>query len=688
MKKVFLLGMVFTLLFSAQTSYAADATGRRETPSAVELKSTQAITYVQNTDIEIDKIRNNKEIVLVFDSSSAMEEVITYQRSPFDYALFSGSETQDLKIESDSVIIDGDVHANKSIIQKASAITLKGKMEAVGDVEIVSGAPISGTYDEKPGASVIEMKDLSDNFKAASMDKSTLFSTDPYPFDTSKRWYDLVISSFDTSIIDPDFHGKNNDGSLKDLKCSHYFNASSGRERWDISGQELILVKEKPLFFDGDLQISVAKILGDGFIVATGDIRFNTSGFESEDIGIYSVNGNLNFSTGGSTLKGVVYVPEGEIRVDSGDLNVIGCLVGNNITGGTGNVNIKYDKDLDSVKLIKTYEDLERTISVAKDASQKFIESLKNNYTGSDVKVNIVTYSDKAEVAFPVFHNVTVNGFGDPNDYIKNIDLGTDSANLGDGLRRAYFELSKSADTSADKYIVVLAAGDTNRWTQNDTPSSGLFETDDGNALDTQIKGGEVQAKNYAMEIGDKISSANIKSFFIDVNSGETIASLADIVASAGTNATLKNPEAVTGVRTFEEAVFEELVTNVADDIINEKTFITPKVTVAFTEKIPAQVEVKDAPDFNAVTPTGDLVLNNIDKVAVTEEVEKIKVSLGDIMITVKYNEFDTSDDEINYPKITATYTITNPLTGDFIGEKKADIEKLDVTIIWKKDIN
>jgi|GEM_PF-2425726 len=678
MKKIFLLVMVFSLLFTAQVSYAADATGRRDSATTVELKSIQPIKYVQDTDIEIDKIRNNKELVLVFDSSSAMEEVVTETGSPFDYALFSGSETEDLELQSGGIKIEGGVHANKSIIQKAGDIYIKGKLEAVEDIVTESGASITGEHSEDSDASVVEMQDLSDKFREASTAEakvggSSYFSTAPFPFDTSKRWCDLVVNKVDGKFINSAFIGAG------DLGC--YL---SGTDSWTLTGGDLVLVEGMPLYFEGDVTISSPTISGKGFIVATGDISFSTSNFDSEDIGIYSVNGDVNFHTGGVGLKGVVYAPEGTIRVDSGGLDVEGCLVGDNVSAASGDYEVTYNGDLGSVEKIKEYEDLERTISVAKTASQKFIEKLKDDYLNSDIKINIVTYTDKAEVAFSDFYNITKDGYSVPNDYLKNISLGAEGANLGDGLRRAYYELSGSTDTTADKYIVVLAAGEPNRWTKDDT---GVFKTDDGVAGASKIKTGETQAKNYSMEIGGMLSSSEIKSFFIDVASGSTIASLSDIVASVGSNAKLEDPEA-SGGKGFDQELEETLLTDTAKEIIEDETYLVPDVTVAFTEEIPAQVEVREAPDFEAVTPAGELVLKNNDKVDVVEDGDKIKISLGDIEIKVKYNEFDKSDDLINYPTITATYTITNPVTGDFIGKKEVDIAPLDVTINWSKDVN
>jgi formylmethanofuran dehydrogenase subunit C len=687
MKKAFSLGVVFALLFSSQVIFAADSTGKRDTATTVELKSTHTINYIQETDIEIDKIKNNKEIILLMDSSSAMKEIIEKVGSPFDYALFSGSETENLDIQSGSVLINGGVHANKSITQRAGDIEINGKLEAVENIDLGTGGSISGEFTINEDAPVIEMQDLSDKFKEASIGnpeegKSAYFSTAPLPFDPSKRWCDLIVNRVDGTFIADDFKGEGY------LGCSHGINSSTGNYTWDINGNELVLVGDRPLYFEGDLQLNVDKISGKGFIVASGNIRFSTSNFASEDIGIYSVNGDVNFSTGAVELKGLIYTPKGRTRADSGAIKVTGSVVGLNVDAGTGNIEINYDGSLGTIKEVKKYENLRRTISVTKSVLQDFNVKLKSDYAGSDVKLNIITYAEKATVAFSDFHNITANDVIIPNEYINSIDLGEEAVNLGDGLRRAYYELSSSPDTTAEKYIIVLAAGEPNRWTQNDTPSTGLFETDDGEALDSQIKMGEQQAKNYAIEIANMIKAANIKSFFIDVNPGEAISGLDDVVAAIGTSVSMYNPEEVTGGPTFDVQLNNALVIDVANDIINEESYIEPKITVEFTEKIPAQVEVKEAPDFYNVTSSGDLVLKSNDKVVLTDAGKKVKVSLGDISIKVKYQEFPVGSNKVVYPKITATYTIEHPLTRNPLGTKEVDIEKLEVDINWSIDVN
>lgn len=693
MKKLFSLIIIFALLFSTQVIFAADVTGKRNTAVKVEYLSTQPLSYQQDSDIEIDKIRNNKEIFLLVDSSSAMREIPEKETSPFDYALFSGSETQDLILESTKVMITGDVHANKSIIQKASSITLKGKMEAVEDIIIEPG---SGSIDDAyldDNSSVIEMKDLSDKFKVASIKNSTYFSTAEIPSDKSKQWCDLIVNKGDGNILDKEFHGKNADGTLKYLSCSHYFDSAIGREKWNVSGDEIVLIKGKPLFFDGDVAFSVGKISGDGFIVATGKISFNSGSFDSKDIGIYSIEDDVKFSTGSVNLNGLIYTPNGTATVDSGNMTVKGCVVGKNIDSGTGKIDITYDGSLSSVKEMKSFEEVERTISVAKTSIEKFVKELKDKYAKSDVKVNIIKYNDKAEFVVSEPFNIAT---GDLNtfktNYVNSIDLGSKGANLGDGLRLAYFGHKKSEDKTADKYIVVLAASDPNRWTKNDDLySTEKFKLDNGEIaadsliMDKSSDKATEDAIEYATKVAGLIKSSNIKTFFIDVNSGDTLGSLRTIATSAGAGDVF-NPEAEPEKKEFGRALDDALVTNIAGTVMDDASYLTPKVTVSFTEKIPAKVDVIEYTDFNKVTDDGDLVLKNNDKVIVTDlaEENKVKVTLDDIKIKVKYNQLGTK----TYPQITATYTITNPETSELVGYKNVDISKLDVEVVWTIDIN
>ncbi len=653
MKRLFSLVLIFTIVFSTQVIFAADGTGKRETATKVKYLSTQPLSYKQDSDIVIDKIKKDKEISILVDSSSGMNEYVKDNPSPFDYALFSGSTTEDLVMNSSDINITGSVHGNKSVEMNLGSITVEGSIEAVEKVTISKGKKVN----KKDNASFVGMQDLSGEFRVDAMYNDGYYIAKGEPT--------------------PDF------GDGVDV-----YDVSGEKPAWNINGSKLVLPEGKTIYVEGDLTLSLSEISGEGFIVATGTISINVSKFTSKDIGIYSVNGDVNFyigtvsEDGGVGLYGLVYAPKGTVVANTSAFNMEGCVVAQNIESGSGGFKIKYNDSLGTVEKIKTYEDDIRTIAVARESIKNFVEELKESYSESDIKVNIITYDEKARIGLEKY-NITDRTLDEFNEYVNHIDLSDkEGANLGDGLRIAHYNM----DPNADKYIVVFSAIDPNRWTKNEAP--GNFKLDNGEEVgDTLIMntGGD-QAIDYSKEAAGLIKSSARKSFFIDVNPGETLGSLSGIAEAAGGE--LFNPEAKSepDKTDFESELNDDLINSIFGTIINDASYLEPKVTVSFTEKIPMdRVDVIEADDFDAITATGDLVLKSIDKVNVIPVVgeDKVKIELGDIGIKVKYEQIGKT----TYPVIPATYTITNPVNDEVVGQRVIDISALDVEVEWTIDI-
>ena len=98
-----------------------------------------------------------------------------------------------------------------------------------------------------------------------------------------------------------------------------------------------------------------------GCIIAEDDITIGGSTHTYNEAGatlsIYSRNGDITLRSqqGGFELWGIIYAPEGDIELASGDFNIHGSIIGNTITCTPGGLNMTYnDRKLPYSKSVKT----------------------------------------------------------------------------------------------------------------------------------------------------------------------------------------------------------------------------------------------------------------------------------------------------------------------------------------------
>lgn len=760
----------FALLFNFQVAFAADADAaivkrsvdKLEKDEMIEYGKSKSIIYHQDKSVTIDLARN-KEVVLVMDTSIKSTLPDDPDKNPFNYALFSGSEKETLVLHADKVYIDGKSHSNSAInmnLGGSSVITssvvnedgspTKGAITAPGgasDITIM-GALDRSTFDLET-QSVIKMPDLSGRFSVDAGLSHSKFSTDLDPEDMMPFYLDAVI---DGSIVKT-YIGKNLKYSLgKDIVDREYYDIVSGEvkskkveiNKWSISGEELTLSKERPLYFDGDVVFSVEKFSGSGFIVATGDITFNagvptdlglkykedgTVDLEnSAEIGFYSTAGDINFNLGaGAKFKGLIYAPGTIIKNESGEVvfesggkvqtgsdafEIYGTTVARTLQA-YGNKKIVYTDTSLKDELGENTEDRSNRLN-AIEAAKVIINEL-SSLKGSNVKIGTVVYSDYAKKLADINNDDTdyiINAEDETNkgdkdaliEVIKSINGLDDKSgsNLGDGLRLAYHMLNDSDDKKAEKYIVVFSYNVPDKWTTSDKVGEKYrkdnVEIKEGIENTTTID----DASDYAIEIGKMINVAGFKGvYFIDSKAGSKLNNINDIAKATGADKNddgeyMYNPESdLTEDKDKKDFFdkFSQVVKTISQKIAVKSVLAVESVEVRFNNtdegklhKLPDGVVFIESTDF--ILKDGLLELSDPDSV-LELSIDKKTATIKDLSMDVKFNKITNSaiinEDPIQFKEAELIYKFN--IAGEDSIEVPVLVEPLEVRVEYKVDI-
>lgn len=134
------------------------------------------------------------------------------------------------------------------------------------------------------------------------------------------------------------------------------------RGNLNLSGQGTYMIKGV-LYSGGKILTNQGSsgIFLSGCMIAEGDITIGGSTHSYNESGatlsLYSRQGNITLYSqqGGFELWGIVYAPEGDVNLASGDFNIHGSVIGNTITCTPGGLNMTYnDRELPYSKGIKT----------------------------------------------------------------------------------------------------------------------------------------------------------------------------------------------------------------------------------------------------------------------------------------------------------------------------------------------
>lgn len=242
----------------------------------------------------------------------------------FNYAVFHGSEDEQLKFNSSSINVNGDVHSNHEIQFNSLYANIKGTLEAVSELKVNSAtvdiedicrvssiAKNSSTINVKGStilnpAPVIEMPDFSDILKAEAQTGITY---------TGNKTFNSGNFSFNQPIYV--------DGNLTLNSGNFYF--------------------DRPIFVEGKLTINSTHFIGKGIIYAKDDIKVNSASFATTagTVSLYSGK-NIELNSMWADINGFMYAPNGTISMNSMSSKVNGSVIGNIIKLNSGFLKVDY----------------------------------------------------------------------------------------------------------------------------------------------------------------------------------------------------------------------------------------------------------------------------------------------------------------------------------------------------------
>ncbi len=256
----------------------------------------------------------------------------------------------------------------------------------------------------------------------------------------------------------------------------------------------------------------------------------------------------------------------------------------------------------------QTNQSSKKRITIAKNAAINFI----NNIAGDEgVKVSLITYSNTA-----IVKKGLTTQLEDVKAEINSLVTGG-GTNIGDGLRRAYYELEKGSST-ADKYLILLTDGEP---TYHSVDNKGRFFMNDG--APSTYKGGGSYATPDDVEycykvINDLINTRDINSYMIAFSSGSN----QNILEGLATSANAQYKAAMTADALNE--VYQAISYEIASDLT--------VASVQFDEAFPEGLQITETPgnfSINGQTVTGTLGNIYYNYNEVTEQYEASPISFS-----------------------------------------------------------
>jgi Flp pilus assembly protein TadG len=195
----------------------------------------------------------------------------------FDYTVFSGSTSQSLLLDKNNADIDGTVHTNQNLVIDGNNNTVTGACEAVGIID--DRGNNNDIRDPRPGSAYVAMPDYSA----------------------------LILQQAQ----------------------------AAGRVVYgDTTFNEETLNVNSPIYVYGNVTINGNHISGVGTILATGSITVTGNKFktnESDEVCLYSANGNITFNKNDAVIYGIIYAPNGTITFEKNNPVVHGRIVGSQV---------------------------------------------------------------------------------------------------------------------------------------------------------------------------------------------------------------------------------------------------------------------------------------------------------------------------------------------------------------------
>lgn len=505
-------------------------------PTPAGLFEPANIGFPHQGSIDVGFSPRQKEALILLDSSYESTKIESELSNIFKYCLFSSGDSL---YGGEGTTIEGDVFTRNLMDVTVSKIDVTGKVEYSERTIKSYGGPL-GSDESK-----MDSKEASRYDRYLTPDEngdySTLFSMIQDKVaklpekDDAKFLFmeDIIPNYYPAAHTDPNWRKRAAefyyDDTDRSVSIAYRSKEAGGFNRtYDNTFPEYLIKQDRDdggfvlksnMFFDGNLVISVKNIkqeliggVTSAFIYAYGDITLQGSNADFENVYLITKYGNINIETTGSTISGIAFAPNGEIRFNGQNNTLQGSFVGNSIVNHAGNTSFKGPSDgqlddiEDALKTTEGFDTIRNAIAL--------LPYIFDEYT----RAGIITYSDYADIndshikdRWKFFDSSTERE--EFLDYTIELSADVDSkkSNLGDGLRKALDVFIKHSDPESEKYIYIFTGLDPNAYTRSHTGSQ--FETDP--AYDTSDfyisdeTGSNNNGNKYVIEIMKLIDAYN-----------------------------------------------------------------------------------------------------------------------------------------------------------------------------------
>lgn len=251
----------------------------------------------------------------------------------FDYLLFRGDTKGELTLGG-TFNIYGSVHSNSNLSASPSYGYIMGAAQACGSVYINKWTCTVGA--QVPGAAFVPMADFTD---CVDQVMPTHWTSNPTAASINAE-SKMVTFSGNTKVQKGNVSIRN--------KCVVKGNLYVDGDLYIGGGSPVCTLDGGLIYVNGNVYFGNT-FQGYGCIFAKGNITFSggsNSITPNKPIALYSETGNINLTPANTHVHGIVYAPNGDVKVQGGNTTFHGSIIGKTVSGIPANLTM-YENEIE-----------------------------------------------------------------------------------------------------------------------------------------------------------------------------------------------------------------------------------------------------------------------------------------------------------------------------------------------------
>lgn len=263
------------------------------------------------------------------------------------------------------------------------------------------------------------------------------------------------------------------------------------------------------------------------------------------------------------------------------------------------------------------WNNAKKRITIAKNAARNFVDSLKDK---GNIKISLIDYNSLAYNTVNFTENFTL-----VNNKINSLTI-SHGTNIGDALKKSYYQLINSGSPGAEKYIVFLTDGEPVSFNIN-KKNEGFYL---GNGTDYRQRNEWDNPWSWS-GLGEKYAEAVIDNL---LNKSSTPIKTYMVAFAEGENAMDRLAKRAGGE--FMHAEDAKALSDIYDEIHKE---ITQSMTIKngkFEDEFPAQVSIVKSGSLEGLVINGQKVTKTLPDIVYTLNAAKTEYTAPPIVFTIQ----------------------------------------------------